>query len=131
MTKKEMILEAIKSLGYKPIVDDDGDICIPYQMKNFYFLTDDNEERYISALFPQFAEVNEGEETLTLAVCNKLTRDVKLAKVYIDKTLKNVTASCEFFFTDLESLKCSVANTLAILGMIRSAYRSAREELKG
>lgn len=34
MTKKEMILEAIESLGYKPHVDDDGDICVRFQMKN-------------------------------------------------------------------------------------------------
>ena len=39
MTKKEMILEAIESLGYKPHVDDDGDVCVRYQMKNIFFLT--------------------------------------------------------------------------------------------
>ena len=32
MTKKEMILEAIEGLGYKPQVDDDGDICVRFQM---------------------------------------------------------------------------------------------------
>ena len=33
MTKKEMIIEAIESFGYKPVVDDDGDIYVRYQMK--------------------------------------------------------------------------------------------------
>ena len=37
MTKKEMVMEAIESLGYKPYIDDDGDICVRFQMKNIYF----------------------------------------------------------------------------------------------
>ena len=129
MTKKEMILEAIESLGYKPHIDDDGDICVRYQMKSIFFLTSQEEEQYVSAILPQFSEVNEGEETLTLAVCNKVSREVKLVKVYIDQTLKNVTASCVFFYTDMDSLKNNVEHSLNILGMARSAYHKAKTEL--
>lgn len=128
MTKKEMILEAVGSLGYKPVVDDDGDICVRYQMKNIFFMTGSEEEQYVTAILPQFQEVNEGEEALVLAVCNKVNRDTKLAKVYIDQTFKSVSASCEFFYTDMGSLKNNVEYTLVILGMVRSAYYNAREE---
>ena len=131
MTKEEMIAEAVESLGYKAVVDDDdGDICVRFQMKNIYFMTGQDEESYISAILPQFADVNEGEETLTLAVCNKMTRDVKLAKVYIDQTLKSGSASCEFFYTDMENLKDNVGHSLNILGMVRSTYARTRAELK-
>lgn len=123
-----MILEAVGSLGYKPTVDDDGDICVRYQMKNIFFMTGSEEEQYVTAILPQFQEVNEGEEALVLAVCNKVNRDTKLAKVYIDQTFKSVSASCEFFYTDMESLKNNVEYTLVILGMVRSAYYNAREE---
>ena len=57
----------------------------------------------------------EGEETLTLAVCNKVSRDIKLAKVFIDHTLEGVSASCEFFYTDMESLKNNVEHVQASL----------------
>ena len=70
----------------------------------------------------------EGEETLTLAVCNKVSRDVKLAKVFIDHTLEGVSASCEFFYTDMESLKNNVEHVLGILGMVRSTYYKAKAE---
>lgn len=103
-----MILEAVGSLGYKPTMDDDGDICVRYQMKNIFFMTGSEEEQYVTAILPQFQEVNEGEEALALAVCNKVNRDTKLAKVYIDQTFKSVSASCEFFYTDMESLKNNV-----------------------
>ena len=128
MTKKEMILEAIESLGYKPHVDDDGDICVRYQMKSIFFLTGLEEEQYVSVILPQFSEVQEGEETMTLAICNKVSREIKLAKVYIDQTLKSVTASCEFFYTDMDSLKNNVELSLNILGMVRSTYFKVRSE---
>ena len=70
----------------------------------------------------------EGEETLTLAVCNKVSRDLKLAKVFIDHTLEGVSASCEFFYTDMESLKNNVEHVLGILGMVRSTYYKAKAE---
>ena len=128
MTKKAMILEAIESLGYKPYVDDDGDVCVRFQMKSIFFLTGKEEEQYISAILPQFSEVNEGEEALTLAVCNKVSREVKLAKVYIDQTLKNVSACCECFYTDMESLRNNVEHVLNILGMVRSAYHKTKAD---
>ena len=66
--------------------------------------------------------------TLTLAVCNKVSRDLKLAKVFIDHTLESVSASCEFFYTDMESLKNNVEHVLGILGMVRSTYYKAKAE---
>ena len=70
----------------------------------------------------------EGEETLTLAVCNKVSRDLKLARVFIDQTLESVSACCEFFYTDMESLKNNVEHVLGILGMVRSTYYKAKAE---
>lgn len=129
MTKKEMVMEAIESLGYKPYIDDDGDICVRFQMKNIYFMTDQEDVKYISAILPQFYDFEEGEETFTLAVCNKLTRELKLVKVYIDQTLKSVSASCEFFYTDMESMKNNVEHSLNVLGLVRSTYHRSKAEL--
>ena len=124
-----MIIAAIESLGYKPNVDADGDVCVRYQLKSIFFLTGQEEEQYISAILPQISEVNEGEETFTLAVCNKVSREIKLAKVYIDQTLKSVSARCEFLYTDMDSLKNNVEQSLNILGMVRSTYFNVRSEL--
>lgn len=128
MTKKEMIMTAIESFGYKPTVDDDGDVSVRYQMKSIYFMTGQDEEQYVSAILPQFSEVSEGEEIQTLAVCNKVSREVKLVKVYIDQSLKSVSASCEFFYTDMDSLRANVEHSLSILGMVRSTYFRTRSE---
>lgn len=127
MTNRELIMEVLENLGYQPRVDEEDDIFIRYQMKTIFFLIRNEDEQYVSVVLPQFADVEEGEETLTLGVCNKMSRDLKIAKVYIDQTLKNVSASFEFFYTDQQSLANNVEYALKILGMVRTIFYKAKE----
>lgn len=129
MKKTEMIITAVKALGYAAEADADGDVMVRYQMKNIYILAGMEEEPYVSVLYPQFYELSEGEETLILATCNKMTREVKQSKVYIDQTLTNVSASCEFFYADEESLQFGIEHALGILGLIRSTFYRIKSEL--
>ena len=123
MTKYEMVVSVLQSLGVKPQIDDDGDIFVRYQMKTFYVMgANSDDEDYLVVVFPQMYEVNEGEETKVLAVCNKITREIKLTKVYIDQTLKNVSACCEFYYNGEESLKTCLDKAIEILGMVRSTF---------
>lgn len=129
MNKKELILKTLEKMGHSPEVDNDGDIMLHYQMKTIYVLTGDEEDPYISMMLPQFHEVEEGQETLVLAVCNKMTRELKLAKVYIDQTFKNVTATCEFYYANEESLEQNLHNSLQMLGVVRTVFRNDMAEL--
>lgn len=122
MTKQDMVVSALEALGHKPQKDDDGDLRIRYQMKSFYVMGTQLEENFLSVIFPQFYEFEEEEVTKVLAACNKVTRDIKLAKVYIDQTFKNVTASCEFFYNDEENMKVCLEKSLEILGLVRSGF---------
>lgn len=126
MTKQEMVVSVLQSLGLKPKIDDEGDVFVRYQMKTFYVMgTNSDDEDYLVVVFPQMYEIDEGEETKVLAACNKTTREIKLAKVYIDQSLKNVSASCEFYYNDEESLKVCLDKTIDILGMIRISFIKA------
>ena len=123
MTRHEMVVSVLQSLGFKPQIDDEGDIFVRYQMKTFYVMgSNSGDEDYLVVVFPQMYEVNEGEETKVLAVCNKITREIKLAKVYIDQTLKNVSAGCEFYYNGEESLKTCLDKAIEILGMVRLTF---------
>lgn len=84
---------------------------------------------YISMLLPQFHEVEDGEEALMVAVCNKMTREYKMMKVYIDQTFKNVSASCEFYYASDEDLALNMSKALHMLGIVRSAFREELSEL--
>lgn len=129
MNKKELILKTLEKMGYSPELDGDGDIMLHYQMKTIYVMTSDEEEPYISMMLPQFQEIEDGKETLVLAVCTKMTRELKLVKVYIDQTFKSVTATCEFFYANEESLEQNLRNSLQMLGVVRTVFRNDMAEL--
>lgn len=123
MTKNEMVMSALEAMGLKPHVDDDGDVALRYQMKNFYVLCTQDEDRdFLVVMLPQFYEISEGDEVKVLAVCNKVTRDVSLVKVFVDQTLKNVTATCEFYYSGEDGMRCGLEHSLKNLGMIRSTF---------
>jgi len=130
MTKKELIMAAIEKMGYSTEIDEDGDIMFQYQMKTLYAMTSDNEEdQYISLLLPRVNEVEEGEEPLVLAVCNKMNRELKIMKVFIDNTFKNVGATYEFNYANEESLELNLTKALDMMGVVRTLYRHETEEL--
>lgn len=129
MNKRELILRVIEGLGYKPQVDDDGDVMIRYQMKTIFVLVGDEDDTYTLLTMPNFYDVEDGAEHIALAVCNKLTRDLRLAKVYVDQTFKYVSANCEFYYTDEASLKLNIENSLKILGVVRTLYKKTQDEL--
>ena len=131
MAKRELVVNALEAMGYKPQIDDDGDVYLHYQMKVVYVLgTQQEESKYLVVMLPQFCEIKQGEEIKTLTVCNKLTRDVTLAKVFIDKTLKSVTASCEFYYCDEECLYSQFEHSLDIIAQIRSVFYKAMREIE-
>jgi hypothetical protein len=129
MTKQELIISTLEKMGYQPKVDEDGDVSFRYQMKYLYVMNSEKEEPFVTLLFPQFTDVEDGKELLVLGACNKLTRDLKLVKVYIDQTFKNVSASCDFYYTDEEALEDNLKRGLHILGAIRTLFRKELSEL--
>lgn len=130
MNKRDLVKLTLEVMGYKPTIDDDGDILLHYQMKTIYVLgTQQEESKYLIVMLPQFYEMREGEEIKTLTVCNKLTRDVTLAKVFIDKTLKDVTACCEFYYCDEDCLEAQLKHSFEIIGQIRSTFYKTMGEM--
>lgn len=124
-----MAIQVVKELGYKPIIDNDGDVFFRVQLKGFYILGTRNDNDLISVHFPQFWDIEEGEDVKYLAACNKLTRELKLVKTFIDDSLKSVSASCEFYCTDMESMRNDIEHSIKILCIIRSIFRRTLNEL--
>lgn len=123
MEKKELIMSVLEKMGYSPEIDKDGDILFHYQMKTIYVMMEDGEESYLSMMLLQFYEIEEGEETAVLAVCNKMNRELKVAKIYVDQTFKNVTATWEFFVANEEALEMNIRKSLRFLSVVRTVFR--------
>ncbi|MBP3688453.1 MAG: YbjN domain-containing protein [Bacteroidaceae bacterium] len=129
MDKKEHIMAVLEKMGYAPEKDNDGDIMFRYQMKAIYLMTENDDTPYVAMMIPQYSKIEEGKETQVLAVCNKINRDFRLVKVYVDGTLENVTASCEFYYTNDEALEQNIEKSIEILGVMRRIYRKFMSEL--
>ena len=129
MKKKEMVLAVLEKMGYFPEVDDEGDILFGYQMKTIYVLMGDEDEPYICMMLPQFHEIEDGQEMLVLAACNKMTRELKMVKVYVDHTFKNVSANCEFYYANKKALELNLHHSLHLLGVVRAIFRKRLAEL--
>lgn len=130
MTKKEQIFAVLERIGYKPKYDDDNDLFIIYQMKHIFFNTsDEDEDPFVNIIYPQFMELEEGQETLFLVACHKMTRETKLVKVFVDHTFNHITASCEFYYANEEALEYNIKKSLRILGVMRTAFNNTLKEL--
>lgn len=131
MSRKENLATILQGMGFVPKYDDEGDIYIVYQMKQIYFLPsgEDDEDNFLSVLYPQFIALQEGEESVALAICNRMTRDLKLAKVYMDNTFKYISGSCELFYANNEALEYGIRKALRVIGLIKSQYYENKKEL--
>ena len=127
--KKQRIMTLLEELGYKPKLDEDGDVCLRYEMKSFYFMPGADLDDYMTVWFPQFISIPEDEVPQFLAISNKCSREVRMAKFYVDANLTTVGASCEFFFNSDESLKYSIQQSLDILGRARTVFLQTQAAL--
>lgn len=130
MSKKEHVMEVLQGMGYSPKYDDEGDIMLVFQMKHIFFmLNEEDEDNFLTIQLPQFVDLEEEDISMALVVCNKMTRELKGAKVYVDNSYKTVSANFEIFYANDESLEYSIRKSLRTLAVIRSQYHKNRTEL--
>lgn len=128
---KQLVMKVLKDMGYEPELDSDQDIRLCVEMKRFYFfMPDDEDECYVNLVLPQFTDIKEGKEIIALAACNIITRDMKFLKVYVDKNHESVSASCEFIYTDEDSLRENIVNSMEVMGIVRTFYKRKCAELE-
>lgn len=128
---KQLVMKVLKDMGYEPELDSDQDIRLCMEMKEFYFfMTEEEEECYVNIVLPQFTGIKEGKEILALATCNIMTRDMKLLKVYVEKNHESVSASCEFIYTDEDSLKQNIVCSMEVMSIVKTLYRRKCAELE-
>lgn len=102
MTKQERMVDILTDLGYKPRIDKDGDIYFMYQMKHIYVIVNQPVDTYYSVFMPIIYSVDEGEEQLVLAACNKMTREIRCMKTFLDSDYKKVSSVFEFYSTEAD-----------------------------
>jgi hypothetical protein len=104
--KVETYLELYKNYlsqeGYKPEIDDDGDLRFKREGRTFYIFIDKKDKDFFRLVLPGFWSFNKDTELLkVLEACDYANFLTKSAKVY---TTKDIVSSCiEMFLPSPQS----------------------------
>ena len=111
----ELIQKVVKDGKYKVLEDDGEHIIIKYQLNSIHICPSSEEDRFVSILLPNFADVTEENFPDVIMRCHKLNEKMKQVKLY---TINDVLiAGAEFFYMEEEDLayqvKIALNNVLA------------------
>jgi hypothetical protein len=111
----ELIQKVVKDGKYQVLEDDGEHIVIKYQLNSIHICPSSEEDRFVSILLPNFADVTEENFPDVIMRCHKLNETMKQVKLY---TINDVLiAGVEFFYMEEEDLayqvKIALNNVLA------------------
>jgi hypothetical protein len=102
--------------GVRPKVDDEGDIHFRYEGRH-HFIMETQDEQYFHLLFPNFFPLaGETEVAAAALAASTALRATKVAKVYLDPALDNVSASVELLVAQPADVHAHFLRCLGILG---------------
>ena len=126
MERLNAYLDYLKEEGYRPAVDDDGDIVFKAEGKMYVLFNpaDDTELLRLGALGLWPLE-SPDELALAFRVCSSVTGRFKLAKVYVVGD-SNVMATIDQLLPEADLIEAIFPRALSI---IQEAVREFREEM--
>ena len=85
MTTSERVFEYLKYQGLVPEFDDRKSIRYKYQMKNFFYINNDNDPPFINLTLPNIFEVTDDNRMAVFEAINEVNENTKVVKLTIYK----------------------------------------------
>ena len=117
----ELIQKVIKEGKYKVLEDDGEHIIIKYQLNLIHICPSLDEDRFVSILLPNFADVTEENRPDVVMRCHKLNETMKQVKLYTVNDI--LIAGVEFFYMEEEDLAYQVRIALNSVLAAKVNYR--------
>jgi hypothetical protein len=119
MSLAAIYVEFLESEGFRPILDDAGDVMFKCEGREYWLMVDDDDPDYFRLLFPNFWSIDGAtEHQRALLAAAEVTAEIKVAKVYVlgDDT----QAAAEMFLSDPADLRRVFDRALqALRGAVR------------
>lgn len=109
----EMVMDYLKEQGLCPKIDDDGDIAFKYEMRNFYFFNNKDDEAFFRLAMPGIYDVTDDNRYAVLEAINELNKTYKVMKAIVPST--EVWLTTEIFMDSTPELDDFVPRLLRIL----------------
>ena len=121
-TLQNVCMEFLQEEGYRPSIDDDGDIMFKSQGSTLFIRTYNDDDVYLKVMLPGFWSIESDQERAKVYyVANKVASEYKVAKVNVIKD--NTYASYEIFISaDDPQIKRIVGRLINILLGVRSDF---------
>jgi len=82
MKTVEKVFEALKGEGLVPAKEEFG-IAFKFQMTNYIYMEDENDESFFNLLIPNIYDVSEENELEVLRAINSVNNSMKVAKLVV------------------------------------------------
>lgn len=117
----EQFADFLRSEGYLPKIDDDGDIVFKFEGGTYLIILDDADPQYFRILFPGFWELESPSERLKAEqIAFKVTAETKVAKVYLVRD--NTWAAIEAFYASVDHAQAAFPRSMQALRSIARAF---------
>lgn len=84
MKTSEMVLNFLRQQGFCPEIDqDNGNIIFKFQMANFLFINNDEDEEFFQLIMPGIYDVTEDQREIIMETANKVNHSIKVVKACI------------------------------------------------
>ena len=121
MTTSERVFEYLKYQGLVPEFDDRKSIRYKYQMKNFFYINNDNDPPFINLTLPNIFEVTDDNRMAVLEAMNEVNDTTKVIKLTVTKS-GNVWESTEIMLDSTPELDDVFPRLLNILLNTRQKF---------
>ena len=120
--------------GYRPYVDEDGDVSFKAQGYYFYVSANEGDPDYLQLVMPGIKTINmDADDSIVaaycaLAACNEMTRDKKLVKAYMSDKGK-VSLSCETYIDDTPLVGDYIETAIDFIIRVHDQWRETYNDL--
>lgn len=121
--------ELLKEEGYRPYVDEDGDLIFKAESKNLLIPADRGDEEFLRIALPNFWSIDsELERLMTDKAASEVNRTVKAVKVF--PVEDNIWASVEIFASPIQSVHDVLPRYIQVLLLALDEFRQQMQKLR-
>jgi hypothetical protein len=122
---RALYLEFLAQQGFRPKVDEDDDIHFLFEGRHYYIMKTE-EQTFFQLLFPNFFSLDDEADVARAATAaSTASRSTKVAKVFLNPALDNVSASVELLVDGPAGMQDKFLRCLDIIGVATRQFREA------
>lgn len=125
MKTSELLFNYLKEEGLVPRYNENGNIAFKYQMRNFLYLVDDNDQAFFNLTLPCIYDVTDDNRMAVFEAMNQVNESTKVVKLTIAND--SVWCATEIMMDSTPEMEDLVPRLLNILLTSREKFYKAIE----